>query len=148
MRVTTRPENAHQARLLELLRDGGPPIARRVGRLGTHVAVQGRRRVGPPHRPGADPERGARGVARRRRSGIVCLSPSLRFVGIDIGATSIAVAVTDGELQRPGESCRNPATCGRAPTRYSVLPSPWWPSCAIKACCRRSTASGWACRGR
>src|SRR5690606_39437954 len=34
-----------------------------------------------------------------RRSGIVRLSPRLRFVAFDIGATSIDVAVTDGTLE-------------------------------------------------
>ena len=34
-----------------------------------------------------------------RRSAIVALSSGMRFVGIDIGATSVDVAVTDGELR-------------------------------------------------
>ena len=33
-----------------------------------------------------------------RRSTLVDLAPGLRFVGIDVGATSIDVAVTDGRL--------------------------------------------------
>ena len=33
-----------------------------------------------------------------RRSAIVGLAPELRFLGIDIGATSVDVAVTDGRL--------------------------------------------------
>ncbi|MDR0343167.1 MAG: ROK family protein [Nocardiopsaceae bacterium] len=34
-----------------------------------------------------------------RRSSIVRISPQIRFIGIDIGATSVAVAITDGELR-------------------------------------------------
>lgn len=98
MRVTTRPENGHQARLLGLLRDGGPRSRAELGDLvhmsRSKVAVELDRltELGLIHNAGLAASRGG------RRSGIVCLAPSLRFVGIDIGATSIGVAVTDGEL--------------------------------------------------
>lgn len=108
MRVTTRPENGHQARLLALLRDGGPRSRAELGDLvhmsRSKVAVELDRltELGLIENAGLAASRGG------RRSGIVCLAPSLRFVGIDIGATSIGVAVTDGELNilgRLSEPC-------------------------------------------
>ncbi|MGH8867708.1 MAG: ROK family protein [Actinomycetes bacterium] len=96
--MTHRPENAHQARLLRLLRDGGPrskaelgesldlsrsKIGVEVDRLTTRSLVES---------AGLAASRGG------RRSSIVRLSSQTRFLGIDIGATSVDVAVTDGEL--------------------------------------------------
>ncbi|MCF2531053.1 ROK family transcriptional regulator [Yinghuangia soli] len=99
MRAATRPENGHQSRLLGLLRDGGPRSRAELGDLvhmsRSKVAVELDRltELGLIRNAGLAASRGG------RRSGIVCLDPSLRFVGIDIGATSVGVAVTDGELQ-------------------------------------------------
>jgi glucokinase-like ROK family protein len=98
-RVSNRPENAHQAHLLQLLRDGGP-ISRAA--LGDAVVLSRSRLaveldrltdMGLVASPGLAASRGG------RRSAIVELSPSLRFLGVDIGATSVDVAVTDGELR-------------------------------------------------
>ncbi|MGW0665027.1 ROK family protein [Streptodolium elevatio] len=106
--MTTRPENGHQARLLALLRDGGPRSRAELGDLvhmsRSKVAVELDRltELGLIENAGLAASRGG------RRSGIVCLAPSLRFVGVDIGATSIGVAVTDGELNilgRLSEPC-------------------------------------------
>ncbi|NUU22039.1 MAG: ROK family protein [Streptomycetaceae bacterium] len=97
--MTTRPENGHQTRLLGLLRDGGPRSRAELGDLvhmsRSKVAVELDRltELGLIQNAGLAASRGG------RRSGIVCLAPSLRFVGIDIGATSVGVAVTDGELR-------------------------------------------------
>jgi glucokinase-like ROK family protein len=98
-RVGGRPENAHQARLLKLLRDGGrrsrAELGEAVGLSKSKVAVELDRLVelGLVAGQGLAASRGG------RRSHLVGLAEHIRFVGIDIGATSIDVAVTDGELR-------------------------------------------------
>jgi len=86
------------AKLLALLRDNGPlPMAE----LGDHLSMSrsqvGQRVVamegqGLVTRGGRAPSRGG------RPSSIVALSPDLHYLGVDIGATSIAVAITNGYL--------------------------------------------------
>ena len=99
MRMTARPQNVHQARLLRLLRDEGPRSRAELGdvvRLSrSKLAVELDRLValGLVEAAGLAASRGG------RRSGIVRLSPRLRFVAFDIGATSIDVAVNNGELE-------------------------------------------------
>lgn len=98
-RITARPENVHQARLVKLLRDEGPrPRAELAGPLGlsrSKIAQELDRlaEVGLVERAGLAASRGG------RRSSIVRIADDLRFVGIDIGATSIDVAVTNGRLE-------------------------------------------------
>jgi glucokinase-like ROK family protein len=98
-RMTARPENVHQAQLLRLLRDEG---ARSRAELGdvvhlsrSKLAVELDRLVelSLVEPAGLAASRGG------RRSSIVRLSRHLRVIGIDIGATSIDVAVTNGELE-------------------------------------------------
>ncbi|MEU5990967.1 ROK family transcriptional regulator [Spirillospora sp. NPDC047418] len=99
MRMSARPQNVHQARLLRLLRDEGPRSRAELGDVvklsRSKLAVELDRLVelGLVEGAGLAASRGG------RRSGIVRLSPSLRFVAFDIGATSIDVAVTDGVLE-------------------------------------------------
>ena len=99
MRMSARPQNVHQARLLRLLRDEGPRSRAELGdvvRLSrSKLAVELDRLVelGLVEGAGLAASRGG------RRSGIVRLSPRLRFAAVDIGATSIDVAVTNGELE-------------------------------------------------
>jgi glucokinase-like ROK family protein len=86
--MTARPANAHQARLLRLLRDGGPNSRAQLGDqvdrlLETELVV-------------ADGLAASRGG---RRSHNIRLNPHLRFLGVDIGATSVDVAVTNAELE-------------------------------------------------
>jgi glucokinase-like ROK family protein len=106
--MTSRPENRHQARLLRLLRDEGPRSRAELGdvvRLSrSKLAVELDRLIelGMVEAAGLAASRGG------RRSGIVRLSSRLRFAGIDIGATSVDVAVTNGEMEVLGhlaESC-------------------------------------------
>src|SRR3954453_11451023 len=98
-RVAARPENAHQARLLRLLRDEGPRSRAQLGEgielSRSKVAVELDRLadLGLIQGQGLAASRGG------RRSHVVALADDLRFVGIDIGATSIDVAVTDGALR-------------------------------------------------
>jgi glucokinase-like ROK family protein len=95
----TRPENLHQARLLRLLRDEGRRSRAQLGEAvelsRSKVAVELDRltELGLIQPVGLAASRGG------RRSHLISLSEDLRFVGIDIGATSINVAVTDGELR-------------------------------------------------
>ncbi len=99
MRMPPRPENRHQARLLGLLRDNGPQSRAELGD-GVHMSrsklaieVDRLTELGLVEPAGLAASRGG------RRSGIVRLSPGMRFIGVDIGATSIDVAVTNGELE-------------------------------------------------
>ena len=93
-----RAETPTQARVLSLLRDEGPvsrvDLASRLGVSRTTIAaeVTGLVDLGLVTDAGPAASRGG------RRSTLVDLSPQLRFVGIDVGATSIDVAVTDGRL--------------------------------------------------
>ncbi|MGW0585397.1 ROK family protein, partial [Streptomyces sp. NPDC002920] len=97
--MTARPANAHQARLLKLLRDGGPDSRARLGdqvelsRSKLAVEVDRLLETGLVVADGLAASRGG------RRSHNVRLNPDLRFLGVDIGATSIDVAVTNAELE-------------------------------------------------
>ncbi|MBC6469829.1 ROK family protein [Actinomadura alba] len=93
-----RPENAHHARLLRVLREG-PRSRAELGevvdlsRSTLSAEVNRLIELGLVEADGLAASRGG------RRSGIVKLASRLRFVGIDVGATSIDVAVTGGELE-------------------------------------------------
>ncbi|MEU9403645.1 ROK family transcriptional regulator [Streptomyces sp. SID4985] len=97
--MTARPANAHQARLLRLLRDHGPHSRAQLGdqvelsRSKLAVEVD---RLLQTELIVADGLAASRGG---RRSHNLRLAPSLRFLGIDIGATSVDVAVTNAELE-------------------------------------------------
>jgi glucokinase-like ROK family protein len=96
--VSVRPENAHQGALLRLLRDEGPISRAELGeavhlsRSKLAVELDRLTEIGLVEAQGLAASRGG------RRSAIVGLSSGLRFLAIDIGATSVDVAVTDGQL--------------------------------------------------
>jgi len=98
-RMTARPANAHQARLLRLLRDGGPNSRAELGdqvdlsRSKLAVEIDRLLDTGLVVADGLAASRGG------RRSHNVRLTPQLRFLGVDIGATSVDVAVTNPELE-------------------------------------------------
>lgn len=98
-RMTARPGNAHQARLLRLLRDGGPNSRAQLGdqidlsRSKLAVEVERLLETGLVVADGLAASRGG------RRSHSIRLAPTLRFLSVDIGATSIDVAVTNAELE-------------------------------------------------
>jgi glucokinase-like ROK family protein len=99
MRMTARPENAHQARLLHLLRDEGPQSRAELGdivRLSRSKLALELDRLVELRLVEASGLAASRGG---RRSGMMRLSPRLRFVAFDIGASSVDVAVTNGELE-------------------------------------------------
>ncbi|WP_437004212.1 ROK family protein [Streptomyces sp. enrichment culture] len=97
--MTARPANAHQARLLRLLRDGGPSSRAQLGdqvdlsRSKLAVEVD---RLLETELVVADGLAASRGG---RRSHNIRLNPHLRLLGVDIGATSVDVAVTNAELE-------------------------------------------------
>jgi glucokinase-like ROK family protein len=96
--VVVRPENEHQAELLRLLRDDGPVSraqlgeAVRLSRSKLAVELDRLTEMGLVEALGLAASRGG------RRSAIVGLASGLRFLGIDIGATSVDVAVTDARM--------------------------------------------------
>ncbi|MDR7304188.1 ROK family transcriptional regulator [Haloactinomyces albus] len=102
--MSLRPENAQQARILRLLRGNGPHSraelgeAIRLSRSKLALEVDRLAEQGFVESGGFAASRGG------RRSSIVRLSSKLRFVGIDIGATSVDVAVTNGELDVLGHT--------------------------------------------
>ncbi|MFL6144609.1 MAG: ROK family protein [Labedaea sp.] len=101
MSATEQPRvrGRHQSRVLELLRDEGPlsrvalgerldlPRAKLAGEL-SRLIDSGLAQVGGPA--------ASRGG---RRSTLVHLAEDLRFIAVDVGATSVAVAVTDGRCE-------------------------------------------------
>ncbi|MFJ9538470.1 ROK family protein [Streptomyces sp. NPDC101225] len=97
--MTARPANAHQAKLLKLLRDEGPNSRAQLGDLvdlsRSKLAVEVDRllETGLAVADGLAASRGG------RRSHNIRLNPELRFLGVDIGATSVDVAVTNAELE-------------------------------------------------
>ncbi|MFD3332081.1 ROK family protein [Streptomyces sp. NPDC058700] len=97
--MTARPANAHQARLLRLLRDEGRSSRAQLGdrmelsRSRLAVELDRLLETGLVVGDGFAASRGG------RRSHGIRLSPTLRFLGVDIGATSVDVAVTDAELE-------------------------------------------------
>lgn len=105
-RMTARPANAHQVRLLRLLRDGGPSSRAQLGdqvelsRSKLAVEVDRLIETGLVVADGLAASRGG------RRSHNVRLSPGLRFLCVDIGATSVDVAVTNAELEILGHRSR------------------------------------------
>jgi glucokinase-like ROK family protein len=96
--LSGRADSPLQARLLSLLRDDGPTsrvgLADRLSVSRTTVAAEVTRlsELGLVQEAGPAESRGG------RRSTLVELAPDLRFVGISIGATGLAVGVTDGRL--------------------------------------------------
>ena len=100
-------ESATQARVLKLLRDHGPlsrvELADRLGLSRTTMAVE----VGRLVEQELAAEVGPAASRGGRRSTLVDLSPSVRFVGVAIGATGMTVAVTDGRLAVLGQAHRD-----------------------------------------
>jgi glucokinase-like ROK family protein len=118
--MVARPENRHQARLLRLLRDEGPrsraELTDAVELSKSKVADELDRLTvaGLVEAGGLAASRGG------RRSPIVQIARQLHFVGIDIGATSVDVAVTDGELRVLGHLAE-PADVRDGPERVLDL---------------------------
>ncbi|HEY8374643.1 MAG TPA: ROK family transcriptional regulator [Pseudonocardiaceae bacterium] len=120
-------QSRQQSRLLELLRDDGPmsrvelgerlelPRARLAAELSRLEALQLVETAGPAASRGG------------RRSTLVRLASDLRFVGVEVGATSVEVGVTDPScevLELVGEECdvrQGPETVLRRVVELSSL---------------------------
>ena len=92
-----RPGSSVQVTLLRLLREG--PVSRaeladRTGLSRTRLASE----LAELEARGLVREVGLAASRGGRRSRIVALNPRLRFAAVDLGATSVDVAITDGEL--------------------------------------------------
>ncbi|GAA4713077.1 sugar kinase [Phytohabitans rumicis] len=93
------PDNRHQAAVLRLLRDGGPrsraELVDAVGLSRSKLSVDIDRLIerGLVDTVGPAASRGG------RRSSLVQIAEATRFLGIDIGATTLDLAVTDGEMR-------------------------------------------------
>ncbi|NYI06702.1 ROK family protein [Allostreptomyces psammosilenae] len=94
-----RPESAQQARLLRLLRDLGPSSRAELGEAAglsrSRLAVEVDRLL----QSGAVVQDGLAASRGGRRSHRLRLSPRIGFLGVDIGATSLDVAVAGAELE-------------------------------------------------
>jgi glucokinase-like ROK family protein len=92
-------ETATQARILTLLRDEGAlsrvDLADRIGVSRTTIAAE----IGRLSELGFTREVGPAASRGGRRSTMVGLAPDLGLLGIDIGSTSIDVALTNGRLE-------------------------------------------------
>jgi hypothetical protein len=128
--MPARPQNIHQARLLHLLREEGPRSRAELGdviRLSrSKLAVELDRltALGLVESGGLAASRGG------RRSNIVRIAAHLRFVGIDIGATSVDVAVTNGwptcPLRPTSAAARRPSSARRWNWWAGSAPMAWW----------------------
>src|SRR5688500_2631230 len=93
------PDNRHQAAVLRLLRDSGPrsraELVDAVGLSRSKLAVEIDRLIdrGLVDTAGPAASRGG------RRSSVIRIAAATRFLGIDIGATTLDLAVTDGEMR-------------------------------------------------
>jgi len=96
--LSGRAETPTQSRILTYVRDDGPlsrmDLAARLQVSRTTVAAE----VGRLVELGLAEDGGPAASRGGRRSSLVDLDAGLRFVGIELGATSMRVAVTDGRL--------------------------------------------------
>src|SRR3954447_10175820 len=96
--LSGRAETPTQSKILTYVRDEGPlsrmDLAARLGVSRTTVAAE----VGRLVELGLAVDGGPAASRGGRRSTLVDLDAGLRFVGIELGATSMRVAMTDGRL--------------------------------------------------
>ena len=97
--LSGRAETPTQSRILTYVRDEGPlsrmDLASRLNVSRTTVAAE----VGRLVELGLAEDGGPAASRGGRRSTLVDLDAGLRFVGIELGATSMRVAMTDGRLR-------------------------------------------------
>ncbi|WP_407567054.1 ROK family transcriptional regulator [Polymorphospora sp. A560] len=93
------PENPHQARVLRLLRDDGPASRAELGEAVELSRSKAATEIDRLIERGLVETVGPAASRGGRRSSIVRIAGGTRFLSVSIGATSIEVAITDGELR-------------------------------------------------
>jgi glucokinase-like ROK family protein len=99
MAIAARPDTVGQGKLLRLLRDAGPRSRAELGELAGMARSKLEAELVRLKQVGLVQEGGKAASRGGRRSTLVELSSFLHFGGIDLGATSIGVAVMNAELQ-------------------------------------------------
>ncbi|HWD47464.1 MAG TPA: ROK family transcriptional regulator [Actinomycetota bacterium] len=99
MAIAARPDTVGQGKLLRLLRDEGPRSRAELGELAGMARSKLEAELVRLKQVGLVQEGGKAASRGGRRSTLVELSSFLHFGGIDLGATSIGVAVMNAELQ-------------------------------------------------
>jgi glucokinase-like ROK family protein len=103
MAISARPDTVGQGKLLRLLRDEGPRSRAELGELAGMARSRLEAELVRLKQVGLVQEGGKAASRGGRRSTLVELSSFLHFGGIDLGATSIGVAVMNAELQVEGQ---------------------------------------------
>jgi glucokinase-like ROK family protein len=103
MAIAARPDTVGQGKLLRLLRDEGPRSRAELGELAGMARSRLEAELIRLKQVGLVQEGGMAASRGGRRSTLVELSPFLHFGGIDLGATSVRVAVMNAELQVKAE---------------------------------------------
>jgi glucokinase-like ROK family protein len=99
MAISARPDTVGQGQLLRLLRDEGPRSRAELGELAGMARSKLEAELVRLKQVGLVQEGGKAASRGGRRSTLVELSSFLHFGGIDLGATSIRVAIMGAELQ-------------------------------------------------
>jgi glucokinase-like ROK family protein len=99
MAISARPDTVGQGQLLRLLRDEGPRSRAELGELAGMARSKLEAELVRLKQVGLVQEGGKAASRGGRRSTLVELSSFLHFGGIDLGATSIRVAIMNAELQ-------------------------------------------------
>jgi glucokinase-like ROK family protein len=99
MAISARPDTVGQGKLLRLLRDEGPRSRAELGELAGMARSKLEAELVRLKQVGLVQEGGKAASRGGRRSTLVELSSFLHFGGIDLGATSIRVAIMNAELQ-------------------------------------------------
>jgi glucokinase-like ROK family protein len=97
--IPARPDSIGQGRILRLLRDDGPKSRAELGELGGMTRSRLEAELSRLMQVGLVQEGGKAASRGGRRSTLVELSPFLHFAGVDLGATSIDVAILNAELK-------------------------------------------------
>jgi glucokinase-like ROK family protein len=97
--MPARPDSVGQGRLLRLLRDEGSRSRAELAELAAMARSKLEAELTRLKQLGLVQEGGKAASRGGRRSTLVELSPFLHFGGVDLGATSVRVAVTNAELQ-------------------------------------------------
>jgi glucokinase-like ROK family protein len=97
--ISARPDSIGQGRVLRLLRDEGSKSRAELGELAGMTRSRLEAELSRLMQVGLVQEGGKAASRGGRRSTLVELSPFLHFGGVDLGATSIRVAVLTGELE-------------------------------------------------